>query len=66
VIFVPSIELPFVGKQLIGLNLHAGESHVPPDLKGEIVALLGRDLLQHCKLLYYGPTGRFILSRSAP
>jgi hypothetical protein len=63
VIFVPSIDLPFLGKRLIGLDLHAGEAYVPPDLRGEIVALLGRDILQHCSLMYDGPAGRFTLSR---
>jgi len=52
---VPSIEF----NELLGANL-AGQS--VPGIGGNLIALLGRDLLEHFILIYNGPAGMFSLA----
>lgn len=44
---IPALEIPVVGVQLN---------------QGKTIALIGRDLLRHCVLIYNGPMGSYTLS----
>ena len=54
----------FDGLQVTGENLAICQWHVPPELQplGEVIALVGRDILQHLIFVYNGPAGAFTLA----
>lgn len=57
----PGTNLPTIEfNQLLGSDL-AGQT-IPGPLPGQLVALLGRDILQHFVLIYNGPFGSFSLA----
>ncbi len=42
-------------------DLESLNARVPPELGGKVVAIIGRDLLQHLVFFYNGPNGMFAL-----